>query len=91
MAEADKKRFLRETEEMKTLGYFITEDGTKSTDIKPELNQFPEETVFPKKPMTSMIFFFRDFDLAPFRKENEKMSLPEMTRIKTDAYSKLTE
>lgn len=52
---------------------------------------FPKETVFPKKPSTSMIFFFRDFDITPFRKENEKMTLPEMTKIKTDAYAKLTD
>lgn len=57
MAEEDKARYERETREMEEQGYFINKDGIKSTDIKPELKDFPKETVMPKKPMAAYFHF----------------------------------
>ena len=41
-------------------------DGVKSTDIKPELKDFSSETVMPKKVMTAIMAFMKEYD-------NEKM------------------
>jgi hypothetical protein len=62
MQEEDKIRFQKETEQFKNEGFFINKAGVKSTDILPELKDFPKETVLPKKIMTPFMYYLQEFD-----------------------------
>ena len=48
LAEQDKARHEKEITQLREKGYFINSEGVKSTDIKPEIKDFPKDTVMPK-------------------------------------------
>jgi hypothetical protein len=58
LAAEEKVRYAKETKELESNGFFVNSEGIKSTDIKPELKQFPAETtVFPKKCLSTWFHF----------------------------------
>ena len=53
----DKARYQKETDMLEAKGYFINKEGVKSTNIKPELKDFPKDTVVPKQARSAFICF----------------------------------
>lgn len=90
MAEDDKKRYEKETEELKTLGYFVNKDGVKSTDIKPELNQFPKDTVMPKKAFPAYFHYTIETSKS-LRASNSELKLTEIGKKVKEMWDQLTD
>mmetsp|Transcript_24464 Transcript_24464/g.37939 ORF Transcript_24464/g.37939 Transcript_24464/m.37939 type:complete len:144 (-) Transcript_24464:104-535(-) len=75
-AEADQKRAKDQTEMLEKKGYFLLDDGSKSTDAKnlPK-KKWPEGTLMPKKPNSAYIYF----SMAEVNKIKEKEKLEKHT------------
>ena len=62
MVSKDRKRYEKELKQLEELGYFINQDGVKSTDldIKGKKRDFPQGTVIPKKVRSSYLYYFSE-------------------------------
>ena len=60
LAELDKVRYKKENDNLKMYGYFVNKDSIKSTNILPELKDFPKDTVLPQKPLSSYLCYISD-------------------------------
>ena len=93
LAIRDKERYEREMKQFEEEGFFVNEDGVKSTDLMPELKDFPADTVMPKKFCNAVAFFTKE----NFKKIQESMDKEEsknganvMKQVKL-AYDNLSE
>jgi high mobility group protein B2 len=86
MAEDDVKRFEKETKEQEEKGYFINQDGVKSTDLKVDLKKFSIHTVFPKKASTGMTFYIKE-NYNKNREAHPDLGLGEMGKINAQLWN----
>lgn len=86
MAEDDKKRFEKETEQMQKLGYFINKDGVKSTSILPEIKNFPADTVLPDK-SKSAYNFYSSHCHKEFMAANPGIKVTDIMKKKSEAWN----
>mgnify|MGYP001097678687 CR=1 FL=1 len=78
-AKLDEERYKKQLKDLETLGYFMTEDGTKSTDLYVDpKKKYGEDCVVPKKPMSSYLYF----TLANAKIVKEKYSCSHMDALK---------
>lgn len=54
----DEERYKRQLAELEEKGFFITDDGTKSTEVKVDLKKmFGDTALLPKKPLSAYLFY----------------------------------
>jgi len=84
MVSKDRKRYEKELKQLEEIGYFINQDGVKSTDLdlKGNKRDFPEGTVMPKKVRSSYLYFFSDCQ------KEAKSKLPEGEKTNVSAVTK---
>lgn len=74
-------------EQFKNDGFFVNVAGVKSTDILPELKDFPKETVFPKKILSTFMIFLGQFDHSKFKEENGSVTMAEACKHRAEKYA----
>ena len=80
LAEADKVRYDREVEFLIKNGYFINQNGEKSTDLFK-----PSNVVMPNK-VTSAYIFFNKSNMDKLRNEQPKLNITEMAKLSGAAW-----
>ena len=57
-SKADEERYKRQLKELEDNGFFLTEDGTKSTDLHVDpKKKYGIDCVVPKKPLSAYLFY----------------------------------
>lgn len=88
-SEADNQRYQKQLKDLEANGFFMTEDGQKSTDlyIDPK-KKYGERCVVPKKPLSAYLFYTtKNVNLL---KEKEGCTHPEAMKKCGELWNKLT-
>ena len=57
-SKGDEERYKKQLRELETNGFFLTEDGVKSTDLKVDpKKKFGADVILPKKPLSAYLFY----------------------------------
>lgn len=88
LQQADIARYQNETQELETKGFFTNKEGVKSTEVKPELKDFPKGTVLPKKAIQAHMMFMKHND-AKMRLEYKDLNFFEWAKKRFEKWHTL--
>lgn len=85
----DDERYKRQLKELEQNGFFMTEDGIKSTDLKVDpKKKYGETCVVPKKPLSAYLFYTTEN--VNLIKEKEGCTHPEAMKKCGELWNKLS-
>merc|ERR1712151_368964 len=88
MGKQDEERYKRQLAELEQNGFFMTEDGQKSTDLYVDpKKKYGESCVVPKKPLSAYLFYTTEN--VNTLKEKEGCTHPEATKKGGELWNKL--
>lgn len=89
-AAKDKARHASQMEEIKKNGYFIMEDGKKSSEMQdPRKPKYPPTMVLPKKPMTGY-FLYMNENREKIKQKQPELKNSEVTSLMADRWNGMT-